>query len=80
MATNFRAGGYRGGPVCEGSPSCVFLCTSDSVTNVSGAYYDNKCKRVTKLFKDAVDEKQQEDLWQLTDNLCKEKGIILPKI
>ncbi|EJD76593.1 hypothetical protein LOAG_16476 [Loa loa] len=75
-----RAGGYSGASVCEGSRTCVFLCTSDSVTNVNGAYYDNKCKHVTKLFKDAVDEKQQEDLWQLTDKLCEKKGVILPKI
>ncbi|KAM3716818.1 Retinol dehydrogenase [Dirofilaria immitis] len=75
-----RTGGYSGAPVCEGSRACVFLCTSDSVATVNGAYYDNNCKRVTKLFKDSVDEKQQEDLWQLTDKLCKEKGIIFPKI
>ncbi|VDM06629.1 unnamed protein product [Wuchereria bancrofti] len=75
-----RAGGYSGAPVCEGSLVCVFLCTSDSVTNVNGAYYDHNCKRITKLFKDAVDEKQQEDLWQLTDKLCEKKGIKLPKI
>ncbi|KAL3985672.1 short chain dehydrogenase family protein [Acanthocheilonema viteae] len=75
-----RAGGYSGAPVCEGSRACIFLCTSDSVINVNGAYYDKNCKRVTKLFKDAVDEKQQEDLWQLTDKLCEEKGVILPKI
>lgn len=75
-----RAGGYSGVPVCEGSRSCVFLCTSDSVTNVNGAYYDRNCKRITKLFKDAVDEKQQENLWQLTDKLCEKKGIKLPKI
>ncbi|OZC07606.1 hypothetical protein X798_05401 [Onchocerca flexuosa] len=74
-----RAGGYSGAPVCEGSRVCVFLCTSDSVTT-NGAYYDNNCKRITKLFKDSVDEKQQENLWQLTDKLCEEKGIILPKI
>ncbi|VDN00151.1 unnamed protein product, partial [Onchocerca ochengi] len=74
-----RAGGYSGAPVREGSRVCVFLCTSDSVT-ASGAYYDNNCKRITKLFKDSVDEKQQENLWQLTEKLCEEKGIILPKI
>uniref|UniRef100_A0A915PU64 Uncharacterized protein n=1 Tax=Setaria digitata TaxID=48799 RepID=A0A915PU64_9BILA len=74
-----RAGGYSGAPVSEGTRACVFLCTSDNVTNISGAYYDNNCKRVTKLFKDSVDGKQQEDLWQLTEKLCEEKGIKLPK-
>uniref|UniRef100_A0A0R3RUD6 Retinol dehydrogenase 14 n=1 Tax=Elaeophora elaphi TaxID=1147741 RepID=A0A0R3RUD6_9BILA len=75
-----RAGGYSGAPVNEGSRVCVFLCTSDDVTNMNGAYYDKNCKRVTKLFKDAVDEKQQEDLWQLTDKLCEKKDVTLPKI
>lgn len=75
-----RAGGYNGAPVREGSRACVFLCTSDSVNNINGAYYDNECKRVNKLFKDALDEKQQENLWQLTNELCEKKNVILPEI
>ncbi|VDN19610.1 unnamed protein product [Gongylonema pulchrum] len=50
------------------------------VANVNGAYYDSSCKRVTKLFKDSTDVKQQDELWQFTENLCKQKGIKLASI
>ncbi|VDN07028.1 unnamed protein product [Thelazia callipaeda] len=70
-----RAGGYSGAPVEQGSRASIYLCTSGDVTSVNGAYIDNSCKKVTKLFKDSVNEKEQEDLWQITEKLLADKNI-----
>lgn len=69
-----RNGGYHGAPVTEGSRPLVFLAESDGVANTNGAYFDNKCKRVTNLSADSIDVKQQERLWEFTEKLCEQYG------
>lgn len=78
LIKHFRAGGYSGAPVTEGSRPSIFLVTSDEVANVNGAYYDSKCKRVKNLFKDSTNVEYQEKLWKMTEDICKEHGVNLP--
>lgn len=41
---------------------------------VNGAYFDSRTKRVTNLSADSTDTEQQERLWKLTEDLCRDMG------
>lgn len=73
----FRNGGYSGAPVTEGSCCPVFLAESDSVEKVNGAYFNNKCQRISNLSSDSTDVKQQDRLWKYTEEICSNMGIVL---
>lgn len=76
LTINFfvRNGGYSGAPVTEGARCPVFLAESDGVEKVNGAYFDSRTKRVTNLSADSTDTEQQERLWKLTEDLCRDMG------
>ncbi len=57
----------KGSPVEKGARTSVFLATSDTVTGVSGKYFDN-CRAVSPS-RQARDDRLAEALWVVTEQL-----------
>ncbi|PIO76912.1 hypothetical protein TELCIR_01000, partial [Teladorsagia circumcincta] len=70
-----KRGGYSGGPVKDGSVAPVHLIMADEVKNITGAYFNNRGKRITSLSADSTDVKQQDRLWKMSEEICAKFGI-----
>ncbi|CAD6193926.1 unnamed protein product [Caenorhabditis auriculariae] len=70
-----RNGGFSGAPVREGSVASIHCVMSLDLDSINGGYFDHKGKKVNKLFADATDVKQQNRVWEISEELCKKHGI-----
>ncbi|WKY13593.1 hypothetical protein Q1695_004434 [Nippostrongylus brasiliensis] len=75
MTKLLKRGGYSGGPLKDGSVAPVHLIMSDEVKTLTGAYFNNKGKRITSLSADSTDVKQQDRLWEMSEEICAKFGI-----
>lgn len=69
------AGGFSGASVTQGAIAPVFLAQDKTVTNVTGAYFNNKATRIEPT-SDSLRADYQDRLWNISEEMCRRLGVI----
>lgn len=68
------SGGYSGAPVADGARASVYLSQSDDVAATTGCYFNNSARQISASA-ESRDEKLQEQLWEVSVDILKQKQV-----